>query len=306
MVGLGEFMELYKRDATFRIKTPDGVDPQGLLDDAPWEIQKVADVGAAHPAISRVLVQGRELLQGCMTGKELDENSLLLWACKEAILACDFTARQVVKAIGVAAQNFADRELATTANRGGVVPPSVPGLVNSSDELLVQAKRAIRLMSQFVGSVAQLDGRCENFDFIIKRLTQRGTSSGLLWSVVQEQKENTKRLIDMRNAREHPKDGQTCEIKDFHVLPDRCVRAPTWQLAGHEPFDIKAELESLPEWLSEVAEHVVLGAVLEYPSPFPYVPQVRPEDQIDPDFPLRYTLGLDLSRMRGLPPGAKT
>lgn len=297
MVSLGAFMEIYMKDATFSVKTPDGVDPDQLHDDAPWEIRKVSNIGSAHPAIARILVQGTELLKSCMSPEIREPIDHLLWQCKEEVLVCERLAGHVVEKIEVAMSADASTRVFLNKSRQGMIPPSVPNLVSDCDELLVHVKRALRLVSQIAAQVVGITAVCQNFDVLARELEKRGSATGLLWDVVQQQKETIKRFIDMRNAREHPKEGHTCEICDFTVLPNRKIRVPTWNIAGQEAIEIRTELQALPMWLVDLAEHTVLGAVLMHPSPFPFIPYQLAPDQINPDCPMRFSLSLDMDKM---------
>ncbi len=53
MIGLDGFMEAYKSDTTFRIQTPEDVDPQDTNPAAPWVVTRIDGIGA-----SSLLLQG--------------------------------------------------------------------------------------------------------------------------------------------------------------------------------------------------------------------------------------------------------
>lgn len=42
----GSFLEIYKQDITFRIRTPEAIDPEELNPNAPWVASPVANVGS--------------------------------------------------------------------------------------------------------------------------------------------------------------------------------------------------------------------------------------------------------------------
>ncbi len=63
MCSCDEFLEIYKEDVTFRIRTPESIDPKRTNPNAPF-VAAVADtVGSSSPAVARVLLQGRDIVQ---------------------------------------------------------------------------------------------------------------------------------------------------------------------------------------------------------------------------------------------------
>ncbi len=53
----GEFLEIYTADKTFRVQSPDGIDPKRTNPNAPWIITPVQYVGSRNLIVSRILLQ---------------------------------------------------------------------------------------------------------------------------------------------------------------------------------------------------------------------------------------------------------
>ena len=62
VVGLRDYMEIFTEHETFRVLTPEAVDPERTNPDAMWVQTKVADVGAASPYVARTLLMAHEML----------------------------------------------------------------------------------------------------------------------------------------------------------------------------------------------------------------------------------------------------
>src|SRR5713226_7537575 len=73
MCSCGAFLEVFKEDVTFRVSTPESVDPDRTNPDAPFVAAVSDSVGSASPAVARVLLQGRDILEAAIFGKSLDK-----------------------------------------------------------------------------------------------------------------------------------------------------------------------------------------------------------------------------------------
>src|SRR5712692_5775154 len=72
MCSCGEFLEVYKQDRTFRIKTPESIDPDRTNPNAPFVAAVSDTVGSSSPAIARVLRQGRDIIEAVVFAREVN------------------------------------------------------------------------------------------------------------------------------------------------------------------------------------------------------------------------------------------
>src|SRR3972149_7992770 len=96
MCPCGEFLEIYKVDKTFRVKTPEAIDPEKMNPNAPWVASPVDDVGSSNPIVARVLLQGHEILNSAPFEGEVNKDAVTthLHDCKESLVACEKTAKR--------------------------------------------------------------------------------------------------------------------------------------------------------------------------------------------------------------------
>src|SRR3989304_10576983 len=89
MCPCGEFLEIYKVDKTFRVKTPEAIDPEKMNPNAPWVASPVDDVGSSNPIVARVLLQGHEILNSAPFEGEVNKDAVTthLHDCKESLVA---------------------------------------------------------------------------------------------------------------------------------------------------------------------------------------------------------------------------
>ena len=76
MQSCGKFLEIYKKDKTFRVQTPESLDPEQTNENVPWVATPVADVGSANPIVSRVFMQASDILSAAIFQTEVDTDSL--------------------------------------------------------------------------------------------------------------------------------------------------------------------------------------------------------------------------------------
>jgi hypothetical protein len=147
------FLEIYKRDMTFRIETPETIDPERTNPNAPM-VATVADrLGCAHPIVARVLLQGRDILDLAILSSAVDKAAVVgkLHAIKEALVACHKAADQVAQHVAAADERWAASQ-ATSQPAQRVIPslPQVPDLELTVTQFLISAKRAIGVVCGLV------------------------------------------------------------------------------------------------------------------------------------------------------------
>lgn len=61
-IGFGDFMEVYTVHATYRVKTPDSLDPSRSVPNMPWAKSVQAPIGSSNPIVARIVIQLVEAL----------------------------------------------------------------------------------------------------------------------------------------------------------------------------------------------------------------------------------------------------
>lgn len=91
MQSCGEFLEMYKVDKTFRVKSPESIDPEETNPNAMWVTSPTDDVGTGNPIVARAFLQNCEMLNSAIFEQEIDKDKVImtLHSCKEALITCD-------------------------------------------------------------------------------------------------------------------------------------------------------------------------------------------------------------------------
>jgi hypothetical protein len=296
------FLEVYKIDTTFRIETPETIDPDRTNPHAPM-VAVVADrIGCAHPIVARVLLQGRDILELAILRSSVDRGAVVgsLHSIKEALVACHKATEFLSQHVAAAEATWAASQV---SNPGGqrVIPslPQVPDLEPTATQFLIAAKRAIAAICGLVPHFLLVERSDNNFDHLGQRLEALLGGTAPLTTFLREYSETSRYLIDLRNGQEHPKPERATYIQNFRVQPDGAVAVPVWFVTGAAPRPIHVETAAAVERLIEMAELMLIHLVHEcLDARWPFVIQELEPSERDSTMPIRYKLNLDMSRLR--------
>ncbi len=300
MCSCGDFLEIYKIDKTFRVKTPESIDPQRTNPKALWTASPQSDIGTSNPIVARVLLQSHEILKAASFETTVDKEAVTvhLHSCKEALLACEITAIRINSRIDIIIEKVNNVGLAHDCNGRGLNPfPQVQELDVDCGTFLIQANRAIKLICELPKFFLSLDKKDSNFEHLGKTLETILDEKSPLIQFVKDNQNHIKYLIELRNFHEHPNSRKTV-IDNFKLMPDSTIMVPRWYLSDGEPHSIKEELIAVIAYLRDVAELMLIHLVMQTISKsFPFVIESIPEHKIDLTNPIRYRLSLDVSKM---------
>ena len=304
MCSCDSFLEIYKQDMTFRVQTPESIDPDETNPNAPWVASPVADVGSSNLTVARVLLQAREMLDAAMFEEELDKEAVILHlhSCKEMLLACERLAKRLAERVDNIVKQITDQGISRDNNGRGLNPfPQVQDLDLDCGAFLTHVNRAIKLICELPALFIQLDKTDSNFDHLSKRLSEKLGEESPISSLVRENAEGVRYLIELRNFHEHPKKIRTV-IENFRVLPDGQIQPPVWYLEGGgtaSPRAIREEAEAAVSFIRDIAEALFIYLLMYRVSKkFPFVIQEVPDDEIVSTLPIRYRLSIDFTKMR--------
>ena len=296
-----DFLEIYKKDVTFRLETPETIDPERTNPNAPM-VAAVADrIGCADPVIARVLLQGRDIIESAFLVEPVDKKGVVrsLHSIKEALVACrksaDLVRRRVEEIVAQIEQSGVDKD-----RFGRSVPslPQVPDLELAATQFLISAKRAIKGTCNLVPLFVDTDRADSNFDHLGNRLDKLLGGDAPLVRFVRAHADAIAYLIDLRNCQEHPQPGKSTRIDNFRIEPDGSIRVPMWFVTGETPRPIHVEMGAAIDLLVEITEWLVIYlADHRLDSRWPFVIEEVDEESINRDMPVRYRLTLDIGKL---------
>ncbi len=297
MVGLDGFMEIYTVHSTYRVKTPDHLDPARTIPGMPWSQSAHAMVGAANPIVARIVIQSVEALGNWpLRNGNVETIKRHLHACKEEAVICEVAYNKLKPAFDTAVARIKDRKL--TIQRNMVECPSLANLRDEAATFLTSAKRALQALGEVFNQFYVPDGSKPlvsnaNFSFAIARLEgSRPGNQGFL-DYLRKVESVTKRFVDLRNGLEHQNEKDFTVIENFQLTP-KGIAPPSWRrgnLAVEGP--VLAEMHFFIQFLIEFCESVFFFGLLDNIAPnFSLGFQVEQlaDDRIDPECPVRFRL----------------
>jgi len=248
-------------------------------------------VGTSNRIVARVLLQGNEILNSFLADEE-KKNAIRrqLHRCKELLVCCETVANRVDQRIEEIEQ--AVKQTGVPIRNGRVLNPlpQVENLEADCGTFLLEANRAIRVISGLPSLFISLDRADKNFDHLRERLSKAIGDDQDPTKFVAATAPVIRRLADMRNYFEHPAERKTV-VKNIHVLSDGTLSSPIWQLSGESPMPIGKDMLALVDFLVRVSEEMLIHLVLYCGRErFAFHVQATPDEQMDRNFPVKYKI----------------
>ncbi|TDK30979.1 hypothetical protein [Luteimonas terrae] len=303
MCPCGSFLEIFKVDRTFRIQTPESVDPEETNPNAPWVSTPVSNYGSANLTVARVLLQSKEMLSSASFDGTVDKEAVLqhMHSCKEVLLACETLSDRVTSGISKLTNQIEERGIPRDNGGRGFNPfPHVEGLELDCGAFLVQINRAVKLVCELPTLFFDLERPDSNFDHLATRLAKHVGEDTPLTRFVRAHADRVRYIAELRNYHEHPREIRTV-IKNFHALPSGDICEPTWQMVGEpgsQAMSVKEEIVAATEFVRSLAEVLFLHLLMhQLVDDFPFIVTEIEESERDSAVPIRYRLALDFSQI---------
>ncbi|MDR3378270.1 MAG: hypothetical protein P4M10_06255 [Verrucomicrobiae bacterium] len=297
LVGLDGFMEIYTVRATYRVKTPNHLDPSRTIPNMPWSRSEHGKAGASNPIIARIFLQSVEALGNwSLRNGNAETVKRHLHACKEDALICEAAFRKLSPAYDSAVARINERKLNVQGNM--VECPSTPNLQDESAAFLTSAKRALQSIGDVFNQFYAPDGKKPmvsnaNFSFAITRLEESSPRNEEFIGYLKKVEPVTKRFADLRNGLEHRNEKACTLIEDFQLTP-KGIAPPSWRRNGlADAGPIFAEMEFFLQFVIEFCENIFFHGLRDNIAPgFQIRFQVEeiPDGKIDAECPIRYRL----------------
>jgi hypothetical protein len=296
MCPAGDFLEIYKIDKTFRIFSPEALDPKEVDPNMPWMSKSVADVGSANKIIARVFIQSSEAINNTPLKDGIDKNDILrcMHRCKELLLICED--RQI-------SINNEVKQISETIRKEGIKTkgrhiesfPQVVKLEERCAEFLGNAKNIIQRLADLINVFYKTTFDGPRFDKIVKWAEISLKQNTRFLQYLKKIAPVIKEIVDFRNAQEHPQKGKKLTIENFTIKPGGIVSVPIWYIRDEEPIDIRHSMKAIVKCLMDASEGILLYCVMDnIRSSFPFIVRVVDDAALDPQCPIKYFVEPDI------------
>jgi len=198
-----------------------------------FQIRKISNHGTSNPIVARLAPQSHELMDFSTLSKEKKEELLLLLheQIMPRLLTCDTISRRVVQAIEDAVSNVKKHGLPTQAQGRVVDVPHIANLEQDVEQFLYSAKSVLRDAAKMFKIFFDKEFPGARYDRVLAWAIENFGEQNELVRVLREDQELwIRRIVDMRNAVEHPGGhAGRLHVNNFVFSQNRLIR-PTWRL----------------------------------------------------------------------------
>ena len=298
MCSMGDFMEMYKVDATMQVRTPESIDPERTNPHAPWACTVHAKAGSGNTIVARVVVQSSEMLKIVTLPSHVNKDKLLLHMhqIKETLLACEAVTKRITASVEEIIEKIKSNKLPRDNFGRGYNPfPHVTDLVIDANNFLINANKIVRFTTQLPRMFTTLK-EDSNFDKLSETLAAALPPGTKIIDWVNDQAESVRRIVDLRNFAEHPKAKRT-EISDFTIMPNGQIRVPVWGFEEPDLMQIDEEMRMIVDYLTTIAEGMFISCLEQFMErSFPFV--LIKNETLKPECPVLYAYTIDVSQLK--------
>jgi hypothetical protein len=295
MCPAGDFLEVYKIDKTFRIHTPEKLDPERKDPIMSFVVTSIDGIGSKHPIVARVFIQSSEALKNSPLRKEINKDQIVILShnCKELLISCEKAYLEFLQKYEECIKQFEEGKVRKARN---VVPsfPSIDNLDHITAVFLSNAKKIIEGGAKIINEFFQTSFNGPRFDVIIKWAEKNHGDKEEFVKFLESVNENLKYVTDLRNHQEHPQKNKKTHINNFRLLPHQQIGTPSWHLTGSKEVDIRSDMQNIIPFLMQFFEVLLFNCIMiNLNTAFPYKVTEIPEDKRDENCPIRYKLEID-------------
>lgn len=295
-----DFLEVYKVDKTFRIYTPESLDPDKTDPNMHWMSKPAADVGSANKIVARIFIQSSEALKNTPLSDSISEDDILrcMHCCKEQLLICEdkqkYVSDETERIYQLCSQGKLTKEGLHFADF-----PQIDRLEEYCGVFLSNAKLTIQTIAEIINLFYKTSFDGPRFDKIVKWSKKVLRQNRAFVNCLEHHQLGLKQIVDMRNAQEHPKVNRKLVIENFTLKPGNTVSYPLWYISGEEPSCIANTMIAMVNFLVTFTESVFLYCIMDNISgSFPHVVRAIEDSSLDPDCPIKYFVEPDITGCR--------
>ena len=262
-----------------------------------FQLQKISNYGTSTPAVARTLLQGSEILMFfSSTDEQRKAAEVVLYDFQRHLLRCVEVKDRIASEINVGKEQVKKNGFEFQSNGRAVTLPGVPDLQSSAESFLQSAKLAIRETARLFEPFYKVR-HDHRFRKLITWAEKEFKKEDVFTQVIREWEPWVKRIVDMRNAVDHPADrpGGKLLTQNFRLSGTQekpVLVDPTWSLSGEPESIILQDLDAIIESIIVLGEDILIGLFCKLKIDFPLVIVQIPTEERDPCCPIRLRVTL--------------
>lgn len=226
IIPLKDKLLVVKPNGVFQIFLPEEIDKDHIAPNTKPTYTKLLSVGSNNTVLSLGFIQFKPLID---FSNHNDEILYHLWNTIQYLLKCEESLLYIY--------NETDKRIKLydniiEENKGKTyIPllPSVPNLDNYIFQFLINAKHYLINLFKIFNIILKTPNMESNFEAYYKWFKDREDQYKEICLILKKDIPWIKKISNLRNALEHPGEGQKIEIRNFALLPENKFMPPSWK-----------------------------------------------------------------------------
>ncbi|CAH1904211.1 conserved hypothetical protein [Candidatus Nitrotoga sp. HW29] len=263
-------------------------------------LQQISNFGTSTPAIARTTIQGDKILNFFNCSEEQKNNAIIvLWNLQRHLLKCHEICIPIESEILAGRANIESKSLKSPGSNY-INLPSVLDLESKTEAFIGSAKLAIietgNLIKPFYANYfeGEKDFQGHNFHKLIEWSSKKFGIEDRFTLMLQAAEPNVKKIVDMRNAVEHPKQNKRLITKNFELIENTnsaFISEPKWGLSNEQMTALLPDLHNIIEGILTLGEAVIIELFHKFKADFPglFIDEI-PVEKRNPECPCRISV----------------
>ncbi|MFH6839476.1 hypothetical protein [Providencia sp. 2024EL-00732] len=295
MVNLGDIMEVFTENSTFKMVSPDTLDPDRKHQETPWIYTKTSHFGASNELVANTILLANEFLEQLFSidspkrlviiQKVRDIRNVLLEYLCSLISFTEKLKEEIDK------YDFNKNEM---NGRAHAYFPQIKNIDGIATELLITAKRCIQEISVLVNCFITLKAKHGRIDKLLSEIESEHDNANELIEVLRNNLAMCEYIFSLRNSQEHAATtDKPLIVKNFNIENGLDLSLPKWGIKNDALNFIHIQANEILNFLITFFEEVFLACIILTLPNFP-VYKIYFNDAPKKEKPIRYCLNLSI------------
>lgn len=226
LISLGDQFLIIKANGVYQAHFPEEIDKENIAPDTKPTYTKLYSIGSTNPYLALGFLQFKGLVAFSVHKDQIFHH---LWDTTRYLLSCE---ENLYYIYSETIQRGSQGDKIITENRHNpAIPllPTIPFLEEHVAQFLIDAKHCLIYIFKIFHILLQTPDTESNFESYYKWFEDRKEKYNEIYLTLQQDRPWIKEVSNLRNAIEHPNEGQNVEIHNIKLLPGNKLCIPGWR-----------------------------------------------------------------------------
>ena len=225
LISLVDKLLIIKTNSVYQPLLPEEIDKDNIAPNTKSAYAKVLSVGSSNPCLLLGFIQFKPLVD---FSKNKDILLQHLWNTTQYLLICENSLKYIYKETDKRIPEC-NSAIARSKQKTYIPLPAVPLLDNYIAQFLLNAKHCLINIFKEFNIMFKTPNREGNFEAYYKWFQERKEQYQEIYLTLSKDILWVKKASNLRNAIEHPREGQRIEVRNITLLPGNKIMLPSWR-----------------------------------------------------------------------------